>query len=311
VHESEFLDKTTPAGHRSLLKLSWAVDVESCESPISFTMDIAVTIQGRDARSPSRLMNLLSSTRLLTKATALFSVRLIPFKPKKTAEMWRLNTAAQYVRGEEMLGQWRPRSLTLVKDHERQAKMARRSADVDATQSILAALDREKLIAAPEGWAEEAYMRKIIDLWMKKFGAQGEIILAQEPAIGLSIFSDVDKPKLASEVRLVSRSDAAAKKGYMSLLRDPTSDRWTKQFFVLKRPYLYLYDSSSEIEELGVINLSCVRVEYSPEIELMLNRKFVFAMYTAQNCYFFQAPNAKEMEVWLGKVDPSWIPSPV
>lgn len=39
---------------------------------------------------------------------------------------------------------------------------------------------------------------------------------------------------------------------------------------VLRRPYLHLYESSSETEEVGVINLSTVRVEQSPEIEQML-----------------------------------------
>lgn len=54
------------------------------------------------------------------------------------------------------------------------------------------------------------------------------------------------------------------------MLRDPTSDKWRKYWAVLRRPYLHLYESSSEAEEVTVINLSTVRVEQSPEIEQML-----------------------------------------
>lgn len=54
------------------------------------------------------------------------------------------------------------------------------------------------------------------------------------------------------------------------MLRDPTDQNWKKNFVVLKRPYLYLYDSANEIQEHTVINISTVRVEQSPEIEQML-----------------------------------------
>lgn len=56
------------------------------------------------------------------------------------------------------------------------------------------------------------------------------------------------------------------------MLRDPTSSQWKKYWVVLRRPYLHLYESSaSEGEEVGVINISTVRVEQSPEIEEMLD----------------------------------------
>lgn len=54
------------------------------------------------------------------------------------------------------------------------------------------------------------------------------------------------------------------------MLRDPTSDKWKKYWFVLRRPYLYLYETSSETHEVTVINVSTVRVEQTPEIEQML-----------------------------------------
>lgn len=67
------------------------------------------------------------------------------------------------------------------------------------------------------------------------------------------------------------------------MLRDPTSNQWKKYWVVLRRPYLHLYESSSETEEVNAINLATVRVEQSPEIEQMLDRKFAFAIFTHQN----------------------------
>ena len=71
---------------------------------------------------------------------------------------------------------------------------------------------------------------------------------------------------------------------------------------VLRRPYLYLYESPVATNEVSVINLSTVRVEQNPEIERMLEvgsvvglqavlaayssppqRKFAFAIFTHQN----------------------------
>lgn len=66
------------------------------------------------------------------------------------------------------------------------------------------------------------------------------------------------------------RSETANKRGLLAMLRDPTSSEWRKHWFVLRRPYLYIYNSASELDEAAVINISTVRVEQTPEIEQML-----------------------------------------
>ena len=37
------------------------------------------------------------------------------------------------------------------------------------------------------------------------------------------------------------------------------------------RPYIYVYTNRSETDELGVINVSSVRVDYNRELEKMIN----------------------------------------
>lgn len=60
-----------------------------------------------------------------------------------------------------------------------------------------------------------------------------------------------------------------SKKGYLHYpeLKD---DVWVKRWFVIRRPYMYIYASNSETEELGVVNLENVRVDYKRDLGEML-----------------------------------------
>lgn len=71
---------------------------------------------------------------------------------------------------------------------------------------------------------------------------------------------------------MVPRSAHVAKRSHLAILRDPSSNTWTRRFAVLRRPYLYLYDSSSsaELDPVDIINVSAVRVDVSAELEAML-----------------------------------------
>lgn len=44
-----------------------------------------------------------------------------------------------------------------------------------------------------------------------------------------------------------------------------------KRWFVIRRPYMYIYATNSEMEELAVVNLTHVRVDYKQDLEEMLN----------------------------------------
>jgi hypothetical protein len=51
-----------------------------------------------------------------------------------------------------------------------------------------------------------------------------------------------------------------------------SGDKWQRVWAVLKRPYLVLYRSSNEQEELeNVINISTVRVDHSTQLEEVLD----------------------------------------
>lgn len=177
IHNSALLNRVTPTNQRILLQVTWSIAVESCVDPVQFSMDMAVTMQTRDARPPSRLVALLSSTRILSKISNVFRVRLSPPLTRSPKDLWRLDTSEKYVRGEDILGSWRPRGISVVEDHTKLISMERRAADVQAVRVILA---NSSVAAQPPQadaavWGSEKLLQKSLELWQKKFGYRGQV----------------------------------------------------------------------------------------------------------------------------------------
>ncbi|SPO40546.1 probable Kinesin-3 motor protein [Pseudozyma flocculosa] len=356
VHDSLYLNRVTAANHRVLLQLNFEVDVESCARPVRFAMDIALSINGRDAKPPGRLMSLLESatsgSRTLAKASALFSVRLVPPMTKRTRELWRLDTATKYVRGQETLRGWKARGVSLVHDHDRLVRTERRRAEVEGVRALLKASPPLSLSLSPGGEggsadgegmgpgsaSSEQLMAKVLELWQRAVRDSKMAVLAEESsaeeearrlaqtaasasagatatatnaAIAGSVSplplppaqAQAEPVKLTAEVSLVARSDNAAKRGWLMMPVEAFSDQWIKRWFALRRPFLYVYESNSELDEIMAINVASVRVEHDENIEAMLERQHVFGAYTASNSYFLQAPSAKDMEAWMQALD--------
>jgi kinesin family protein 1 len=172
VHDSLFLNRPTPSGQRVLLRLAFTVDVESCAAPAEFSMDVAVSIGGRDAKPQGRLLSMVSAAatgaRVLSKTSALFAVRLVPPPARRTRELWRLDTAAKYVRGEEALhGAWRPRGVSLVLEHTALMRRERRRAEVEGVRALLAARPPLALSSAPTDGERDAteLLRRSVACW--------------------------------------------------------------------------------------------------------------------------------------------------
>jgi kinesin family member 1 len=178
VHDSILLNRVTSASQKVMLQLTWSVMVETCAEPVQFSVDISIAIQTRDARPPSKLMTFLSSSKILSKTSTVFRVRLSPPLTRSAKDLWRLDTAEKYVRGEEALGRWRPRGITVVEDYSRLVTVERRAADVQAIRVILAFIPPKPPTQANSmEWGGEELLKKSVDLWQKKFGHRGEVFL--------------------------------------------------------------------------------------------------------------------------------------
>ncbi|EJU06137.1 kinesin-like protein [Dacryopinax primogenitus] len=315
AHDSLLLNRVTGIRQRVLLQLDWMVEIDTCAEPALFTTDIAVDIQERDARPPSMLTGLFSSTKVLTKCSAIFSLRLTPQLSRSAKDMWRLDTSEKYVRGEEVLASWKPRGVSVVEDYIRLDNVERRAADVQAIKILL---DASPTCGAMERTLsdEEAtdLLRKTMDLWTRRSVPRPELQfkLVQEPSSPMEESEDIDqapKPKLVAHTKLIARSDTATKKGHLSMLIDPAGNSWKRRWFVLRRPYLYIYAHSNELEELSVIALNGVNVEHSSQLAVLFDKPFTFTLFTASNSHALAAPNAKELQSWMIKLDPTRLPS--
>lgn len=65
-------------------------------------------------------------------------------------------------------------------------------------------------------------------------------------------------------------SDNVSKRGYLVYQESAVHDKWIKRWFVVRRPYIYIYSNHSETDEQGVINVSSVRIDYNRALEQMI-----------------------------------------
>ncbi|KAI9008854.1 hypothetical protein CLU79DRAFT_776037 [Phycomyces nitens] len=318
-HDCLFLNQITASDNRILLNLKWEVEAKKCAKPVQFNMDIAVQIRSRDASTgKSRIYNILSASKQLSKCSGIFIVNLRPPMTRRLSQLWRLNTAAKYVRGEEYLGSWRPRGVSLVNDYRQIQDRLSWKHQVDFTRQVvgLRALCDPTCTPKPspkvsdDGFtdAQADLVKKVLNLWKLKLGTDKEIVISQDPPVpgmqeGQSREDLRSTSKLLAEVKLVTQTDTVSKKGHLFYQDNAAEDSWIKQWFVVRRPYIYIYANQSETNEQGIINVSSVRVDYNRALENMINRTNAFALYTSNNAYLLQAATRAEMIDWIGKID--------
>lgn len=325
AHDCVFLNRVTASDQRVLLRLTIEVEVDNCTSPVKLSMDLAIAIKARDAKSQGKIMSLIetatSSVRTLQTTSGVFAVKLTPPQIMRSKELWRLNTAGKYVRGQESLGGWQPLGVQFIDEHERFMRKQMHRAQKEGWRIVLEGLEGKPSVIKARQQSTSAAVERALDLWQSAVRsskvasvsmplAESLADLSIEPASSekadtsiTSVLSPVPAApvKLIPTVTLLPRSDAAAKKGHLMMPLDALTDSWTKRFFVLKRPHLFLYADARETEELLAIHLgtSAIRVEYDENLEKLLGRKGVFGLYTAANSYFLQAPNDAERDSWV------------
>lgn len=225
LHDSLFLNRVTASGQRIRLTLSWQIECDKCITPLKFKMDISVqigTMISTSSSTTSIFRQLLlgggggsdnnhsnqnngNSSSSGNKSSAMFIVQLKPPMTRQVRELWRLNTANKYVRGEEFIGSWKPRGVSLVTDYRtaRKKMLHRESIAAFRHALILAGHPQTKVIQKSQSEHmfmfgqnlnqsqqqqphiiksdikttidPEALTRKVIDLWKTQFGTREEV----------------------------------------------------------------------------------------------------------------------------------------
>jgi kinesin family protein 1 len=215
-HECLFLNRLTTARSRILLQVSWEVESEKCSKPILFSMEMAIRVTSRDSTSAGptaafrikKLLGSASGTKYLNKCSGLFTIYLRPPMTRRVSQLWRLNTASKYIRGEEVfLGSWRPRGVSLINDYKHIRDRIRLKEQAAFTSQVLTlhaarsqtshgAMTKEKYqkehhqpdstkitphnnTKSDRGSDHDArqqdLLRKVLDLWMMRLGSGKDV----------------------------------------------------------------------------------------------------------------------------------------
>jgi len=81
----------------------------------------------------------------------------------------------------------------------------------------------------------------------------------------------------------------------------------TRKYFVIRRPYLFVYDHEEDGVERKVINLTGAQLVYSEQAEAMQQRPFMFSLSAKSGGFNLQAGSEKALYEWLEAIDPLYV----
>uniref|UniRef100_A0A9J8C1B9 plus-end-directed kinesin ATPase n=1 Tax=Cyprinus carpio carpio TaxID=630221 RepID=A0A9J8C1B9_CYPCA len=391
MHNSLLLNRFTPYGEKIYMTLSAYLEMENCTQPTVITKDLCMVFYSRDAKLPaSRSIRNLFSTGTLrpsegNRVTGVYELSLCHLADAGSPGMQRrrrrvLDTSVAYVRGEENLAGWRPRSDSLILDHQWELEKLSLLQEVEKTRHYL--LLREKLESTLLLGQESLLSCGSEDL-TESSSPSTHLGLGHNPCPGPDTPNERQKELAAKCLRLLNHTfnrdyshvcvsasesklsqmsvtllkDSASvcaentltpsstcpslvegryghnaelrsvlsdccfilsfkriqtsrgilpivsKKGYLHFL-EPHSNGWVKRYVVVRRPYVYIYNTERDTVERAILNLSSAQVEYSEDQQAMLKTPYTFAVCTEHRGILLQASNDKEMHDWLYAFNP-------
>ncbi|XP_019115844.2 kinesin-like protein KIF1A isoform X8 [Larimichthys crocea] len=126
---------------------------------------------------------------------------------------------------------------------------------------------------------------------------------AKKPVNGASETKPPRVRRFVPDIQEIRVSPIVSKKGYIHFL-EPHTNGWVKRYVVVRRPYVYIYNTERDTVERAILNLSSAQVEYSEDQQAMLKTPNTFAVCTEHRGILLQATNDKEMHDWLYAFNP-------
>ncbi|KAJ5511276.1 Kinesin protein 1B [Penicillium expansum] len=345
LHGSLLLDRVTAEKYRVQVTVRWDLVSSRLQNPVVFEADQTIQIQGRTyVRQQSMFKQFWNSIRVVHSTTRMYSLVIRPVSAKRAADLWRMNTQNDYVKGEELLNTWAPRKVSLVRDYIANRKRRQRVAELHAARGALSAGSLIPSLArtgrstpmrgADFNERKAKLLRKYLDLWSLKQDPTEAILVrsnTEPPSDGAAHHRTSDtnglsdklslKPRFTATIQTLPKAPDALKTGYV-LTPDDTNNVWVRRFVELRRPYLHIY-SVPEGDEINAINLRNARVDHAPDFARLLDgsgagadrslsakgRPNVFAVYGTQNTFLFATRTEAQKVEWILKIDESYFNS--
>lgn len=176
LHNSPLFNCITPSGERVYFTVSLYVQLANCAAPVCITRDLAVVVYPRDYlfhklkslfqlkpfSSPTPPINPVSQLSQCVSCVYACTLRGLQSEAKLLEESGTKATTPQsapadalskYVRGEENLGGWRPRSDSLIVEHHFELERLERLQEVEKTRNHLQLRERFRLAGNAEALA--------------------------------------------------------------------------------------------------------------------------------------------------------------
>lgn len=310
MHASPLLDRSTNDRHRVQVTLMFNVGVSKpgLSSPLPFSVDLTLQIRPRSYIRPSGMLNALwNQHRVVHSSNAIFQVTLRPSSAKRAADLWRMDTRTDYIKGEESLVGWGPRGVSIVEDFVREKRRKWRVADVEATRATWDTRTLAPPIRDPDSSyspfddRQRQLVEKCLGLWQKGLDNPLTALFSQfqqpspnddaepksstltanghangrlTPSLSVSGTASgaqsPQPPSLLPTVTHIPKSPLCQKSGFL-LVPSPSQDRWVRHFVELRRPYLHVY-GLPEGNEVNAVALNNARVDSEPVLGDLLRR---------------------------------------
>lgn len=113
-------------------------------------------------------MSYFAADKTRDSITSILAIELSPPLAQSTRDLWRLDTAKKHVQGEEKLGDWRPRGVSLIEDWQKANKIALGIADKQSTLAILDLVgDHDGIRDVNGSGSRQELLGRCVALWRK------------------------------------------------------------------------------------------------------------------------------------------------
>ncbi|CCD64622.2 Kinesin-like protein unc-104 [Caenorhabditis elegans] len=155
LHNSPLLNRVSNYGDQIYMTLSAYMELDGCAQPAVVTKDLCLLIYARDSKisAASRfcrsLVGGISKSPEMNRVPGVYQLCLKDGSDSGSPGAIRrqrrvLDTSSAYVRGEENLGQWRPRGDSLIFEHQWELEKLTRLQQVERVRLFLRLRDRLK-----------------------------------------------------------------------------------------------------------------------------------------------------------------------
>lgn len=278
LHESILLNRVTNSdGHHScrvIATLQWFVDVEGCSDAVSFESDLYFEVHARDGREVINAQSHRSPFKFSLFSSRIFrNIEKASFQYELTVKKNSAYLPMSYVRGEERLKGIVFPERECIDVYFDLCKKLSTIRQVIETRNML---EHSQTIRQRTGtWSRPEL---ILQIWQRKplcALLSSETLTAVRKLRTVSVAEKIDT-KTRATAQLIPYSDLVSCSGFLKYPEQPgISEVWVKRWFVLRRPFIFIYDDSSETTERGAISLSDCKTQWVlPELEDILHVSF-------------------------------------